>query len=168
MPPAARWVWCAIVDGRGPGSGRKTPRVLVTGSEYPAGLAALRSLDRAGFETWAAVTSSRALGARSRAVAGTVEVPDPRTAPDEFAAALAAAAGRLGIAAVLPGTEAALLALAEREDMFPAGTAVGTSPEAVVRRATDKIALGLLSLRAGLDAPETTSSAPGSTERRTG
>ncbi len=56
---------------------------------------------------------------------------------------------------MLPGTEAALLALAEREDLFPAGTAVGTSPEAVVRRATDKIALGLLSLRAGLDAPDT-------------
>ena len=32
---------------------------------------------------------------------------------------------------------------------------MGTSPEAVLRRATDKIALALLSLRAGLDAPPT-------------
>ena len=59
------------------------------------------------------------------------------------------------MAAVLPGTEAALLALADREELFPAGTAVGTAPEAVLRRATDKIALALLSLRAGLDAPIT-------------
>ncbi len=129
--------------------------MLVTGSEYPAGLAALRSLDRAGFETWAAVASPSALGARSRVVAGTVEVPDPRTAPEEFAAALAQAARRLGIAAVLPGTEAALLALAERQGLFPEGTAVGCSPEAVVRRATDKIVLAQLALRAGLDAPTT-------------
>jgi hypothetical protein len=54
------------------------PRVLVPGSEYPAGLAALRALDQAGFETWAVVESSWSLGARSRAAAGLVEVPDPR------------------------------------------------------------------------------------------
>ncbi len=131
------------------------PRVLLTGSEYPAGLAALRALDRAGFETWAAVPAPTSLGARSRAAAGTVDVPDPRAAPDEFARVLADAAERLAAAAVLPGTEAALLALAGREGRFPAGTAVGTSPEAVLRRATDKIALAQLSLRAGLDAPIT-------------
>ena len=142
------------MDGLGHARGGK-PRLLLTGSEYPAGLAALRSLDRAGFETWAAVPSPGALGARSRAAAGTVPVPDPRTAPDEFAAVLAAAAERLGVAAVLPGTEAALLALANREGLFAAGTAVGTAPEAMLRRATDKVALALLALRAGLDAPIT-------------
>ncbi len=131
------------------------PRVLVTGSEYPAGLAALRALDSAGFDTWAAVQSRKALGARSRAAAGLVDVPDPRTEPDGFAAALADAAERLGVAAVLPGTEAALLALAGREGMFPAGTKVGSAPETALRRATDKTALALLSLRAGLDVPPT-------------
>src|SRR3954453_1280007 len=62
-------------------------RVLVTGSEHPAGLAALRALDRAGFETWAALQSRAALGGRSRASAGYVDVPDPRSAPEGFVAA---------------------------------------------------------------------------------
>ena len=45
-----------------------------------------------------------ALGARSRAAAGLVEVPDARTAPDRFVGAVADAARRLEAAAVLPGT----------------------------------------------------------------
>jgi predicted ATP-grasp superfamily ATP-dependent carboligase len=130
-------------------------RVLVTGSEHPAGLAALRALDRAGFETWAAVQSRTSLGARSRAAAGLVDVPDPRTAPDEFVKALAAAAERIGAQAVLPGTEAALLAMVGRDDAFPPSVAVGSAPDTVLRRATDKTALALLSLRAGMDVPPT-------------
>lgn len=129
--------------------------MLLTGSEHPAGLAALRALDRAGFEVHAAVQSRHALGARSRAAAGLVDVPDPRTAPDEFVEALARAADRIGAAAVLPGTEAALLAFAGRENAFPEDVKVGSSPETALRRATDKTALALLSLRAGLDVPPT-------------
>ena len=129
--------------------------MLLTGSEHPAGLAALRALDRAGFEAWAAVQSRTSLGARSRAAAGLVDVPDSRTAPDAFVTALAAAARSLGAAAVLPGTEAGLLAMAGREAAFPASVAVGTAPEATLRRATDKTALALFSLRAGLDVPPT-------------
>jgi predicted ATP-grasp superfamily ATP-dependent carboligase len=128
---------------------------LVTGSEHPAGLAALRALDRAGFEPWAAVESPASLGARSRAAAGRVEVPDPRPEPDAFVSAVAEAAKRLGAAAVLPGTEAALIALAGRENAFPPGLAVGVPPETVVRRATDKTALKQLSSSAGLNVPPT-------------
>ena len=127
--------------------------MLLTGSEYPAGLAALRALDRAGFETWAAVESRTALGARSRAAAGLVDVPDPRAAPDAFVTALADAARRLGAAAVLPGTEPALLAMAGRESAFPASVALGSAPEGTLQRATGKIALALLALRAGFDVP---------------
>src|SRR3954470_14604485 len=94
-------------------------RVLLTGSEHPAGLAALRALDRAGFEVWAAVQTRTSLGARSRAAAGLVDVPDPRTEPHDFVDALAEASRRMHVAAVLPGTEAALLALAGHEDRFP-------------------------------------------------
>src|SRR3954447_24132662 len=133
----------------------KHPRLLLTGSEHPAGLAGLRALDRAGYEAWAAVQSRTALGARSRAAAGLVDVPDPRKEPDAFVSALASAARRLRVAAVLPGTEAALLALAGRADEFPASVAVGSATETALRRATDKVALALLSLRAGLEVPPT-------------
>jgi predicted ATP-grasp superfamily ATP-dependent carboligase len=129
--------------------------VLVTGGEHPAGLAALRALDRAGFEVWAAVQAPGSLAARSRAPAGLVDVPDARASPDAFVRALAGAAARLGADAVLPGTEAALLAIAGREDAFPASAAVGSAPAGAVRRATDKTALPQLSLSAGLAVPET-------------
>jgi predicted ATP-grasp superfamily ATP-dependent carboligase len=130
-------------------------KVLLTGSEHPAGLAALRALHLGGFEVWAAVQSRSSLGARSRAASGLVDVPDPRTDADGFVGALAAAAERIGAAVVLPGTEAALLALVGRRDAFPDGVAVGDAPETTIRRATDKTALALLSLRAGLDVPPT-------------
>ena len=84
-----------------------------------------------------------------------MDAPDPRIAPDEFAGGLADAAKRLDAAAVLPGSEAALLALANRRSAFPAEVAVGVPPEAIVRRATDKTALEQISLNAGLDVPPT-------------
>src|SRR5918992_5839593 len=113
---------------------RGRPRVLITGGGHPGGLAALRALDAAGFETSVAVQSPRCRSALSRAAARVVRVPDPRAAPEEFADALAGAAGKIGAAAVLPGTDAALLALAERRDAFPESVAVGVPPELVVRR----------------------------------
>ena len=50
--------------------------------------------------------------------------------------------------------------LAGREDAFPTAV-VGNAPETTVRRATDKTALALLSLRAGLDVPPTRIVTPG-------
>jgi predicted ATP-grasp superfamily ATP-dependent carboligase len=136
-------------------SGSK-PTVLVTGSEAPAGLAAVRALDQAGFEVWAAVESRAALGARSRAPAGLVDVGDPGADPDGFVARLAAGAERVGAAAVLPGSEQSLLAMTGREGAFADSVVVGTpSDEKVLSYAMDKIALGLLSVRAGLDMPHT-------------
>src|SRR3954466_13072317 len=139
-----RIVRLALRGGVGMGGrtkGRVLPRVLLTGSEHPAGLAALRALDRAGYQVWAAVQSRSSLGARSRAAAGLVDVPDPRAAPNAFVSALAEAARRLRVAAVLPGTEAALLALAGRTDEFSGPVAVGSATETALRRATDKVAL---------------------------
>jgi predicted ATP-grasp superfamily ATP-dependent carboligase len=129
--------------------------VVVSGGETPAGLAAVRSLDRAGFETWAAMTSRGSRGAWSRAAAGVVDVPDPRIEPDAFTGALAQAARSLGAAAVLPGSEAALIALAKRRNAFPEGLAIGAPPSAIVERATDKNALAQISRTAGMDVPPT-------------
>jgi hypothetical protein len=141
----------------GPVEGRRDGevRVIVTGSEYPGGLAAIRDLRRAGLSPWAAVTTPDAYGARSRAAAGTVRVPEPRVDPRGFAIALARAASRLRAAAVLPGTEPGLLALAEHEASFPPTTAVGTGSAEEVRRAVDKETFGSMAAGAGFDVPPT-------------
>jgi predicted ATP-grasp superfamily ATP-dependent carboligase len=131
-------------------------RVLLTEDAPAYGvLAGLRALRAEGAETWVAVTGPGTYCRWSRATAGTVTVPDPGAEPDGYAEALAAAARELELKAVLPGTDAALLALAGREEKFPRGAAVGTCAPEVVQRATDKSLLVDLAAEAGLDTPPT-------------
>jgi predicted ATP-grasp superfamily ATP-dependent carboligase len=70
-------------------------------------------------------------------------------------AALADAAERLRVAAVLPGTETSLSVLAGREADFPDGVVLGVPPREVVERAVDKGLLAQLANRVGLLVPET-------------
>lgn len=130
-------------------------RVLVTGGEYVGGLAALRALRIAGHEAWAALMEPEAHAARSKMVAGSVVVPDPRSGGREFARALADAAERVGAQVVLPGTEACLIGLSEHASEFPQWVAVGAPPPGAVARATDKTTLESLAARAGIDVPPT-------------
>lgn len=126
--------------------------VLVTGAEFPGPLAAVRALRAAGHRVSAAVADPATPSARTRAAA--VEVlPDPASAPAAFAAAAGALAERVGAVAVLPGTEAGLLALAEHRARIPDAVAVGAPSLARVRRATDKLHLLELAERAGVGAP---------------
>jgi hypothetical protein len=127
-------------------------RLLYVGDEYYASLAAVRSLRAAGHEPWlAAVEGLATFAERSRAVAGTVRVPGPREDAGRFAAVLAEHAARLGAAAVLPGTEPALNALAGRDDDF--SCPLGVPEAAVLDRALDKTLLAPLAAEAGLDLP---------------
>ena len=139
------------------GATRKCDRVLVTGGEEVGVLGALRALRRAGYEPWASVTTPRSYAARSRAVAGTVTVPQPERDAAGFAGVLADAAANLQPVAVLPGTEAALVALAPARELFPANVAVGCPTPEIVARATNKTELESLARRAGLQMPPTAS-----------
>ena len=130
-------------------------RVLVPDDDFTAVLAAVRALRKGGYEPWLAMSVPSAYAARSRDTAGTVPIPDAGPDPEGFVAALAEAAGRLGVAAVLPGTETTLTALAGREADFPDGVVLGVPPREVVERAVDKSLLAELSAQAGLKVPET-------------
>jgi predicted ATP-grasp superfamily ATP-dependent carboligase len=126
-------------------------QVLLTGTEHTGGLAALRALRAAGHEPWVAVTSKAAYGARSRAAAGAVTVPDARTEPEDFAHAIADTAERVGALAVLPGTEGALLALSAHRDLFGDDVAVGVCSPLVTAAATDKVATLAEAAEVGVD-----------------
>jgi predicted ATP-grasp superfamily ATP-dependent carboligase len=130
-------------------------RLLLPDDDFTAVLAAVRALRRGGYEPWLAMSVPSAYAARSRATAGAVAVPDAGTDPDGFVAALAAAAERLHVAAVLPGTETSLTALAGREGDFPDGVVLGVPPREIVERAVDKGLLAGLAAKAGLKVPET-------------
>lgn len=126
-------------------------RVLVTGGEHIGPLGAMRGLHRAGHEVWATAERDLNYAKRSRAVAGILPAPNPGADPETFARACAAESFDV----VLPGTEAALVALSGRED-FCGGAAVGTCPTELVARATSKDALAELCAAAGLETPRTT------------
>ncbi len=129
--------------------------MLVPDDDFTAVLAAVRALRKGGYEPWLAMSVPSAFAARSRDTAGTVPVPDAGPDPDGFVAALAEAAARLRVVAVLPGTETSLTALAGRESDFPEGVVLGVPPREIVERAVDKSILAQLSAKAGLKVPET-------------
>lgn len=126
-------------------------RVLVTGTEYSGGLAALRALRAAGYSPWAAASSTRAYGARSRAAAGVVTVPDARLDPTGFAEAVAEGAERAGARVVLPGTEGGLLALAAHAELFPPERALGVCAPTITAAATDKVTTLAEATELGID-----------------
>jgi predicted ATP-grasp superfamily ATP-dependent carboligase len=131
-------------------------RLLLTGGDEIGVLGAVRGLHAAGYPTWVQARSAQSYAGRSRAAAGTIDAPDPRSDPDGFATTVAAAAERLRVAAVLPGTEAALVALAPHRRSFAAEIAIGVPDVDVVERATSKELLAELAARVGLTMPRTT------------
>jgi predicted ATP-grasp superfamily ATP-dependent carboligase len=137
-------------------SGSQRARVLVAGDDYYASLAAVRGLRRGGYEPWFATHSPLTFAARSRATAGTFPLPRPSDAGDEaYVEALAAAARDCDADVVLPGNELAIKAVAGREHLFAAETAVASNSPETVARATDKALLAELAEEAGVAAPAT-------------
>jgi predicted ATP-grasp superfamily ATP-dependent carboligase len=130
-------------------------RVVITGGEKLAVLAAARALHAAGYATWAAASKPGSYTARSRAAAGIIHVPDAAVDARGFVAAVAEAAGDLGARAILPGTDKDLLAFADNRKLVPAHIAVGVPDPATVRTAIDKSKLFELASSAGLGAPPT-------------
>src|SRR5947208_9147235 len=129
-------------------------RLLVTEDAPAYGvLAAVRALREAGYRPWLAVTGRDAYSLRSRACAGVVMVPDPSEDREGYLAAIARAAKRLGVAAVMPGTDLGLLALASADGALPDQIAFGIVDPDTVRRATDKMGLEELAAQAGLQTP---------------
>jgi predicted ATP-grasp superfamily ATP-dependent carboligase len=83
-----------------------------------------------------------------------VSVPDPALDGEGFVRELSDAAARLSVAAVLPGAEPYLHALAGHEGDF-VGTVLGVPSRESVERATDKDLLAEFATTAGLRAPPT-------------
>lgn len=130
-------------------------RVVFSGGEHVAGLAAARGLRRGGHEAHAVVGTAGSYAAHSRAVASTSIVPRAQDDAIGFARGLADVARRVGADVVLPGVDAAMFAVAAHRDLF-GDVVTGAPPLEIVRRATDKALLEELASAAGLAVPRTT------------
>ena len=140
-----------------PGRGSSSPsaaRVLVTGGDHPGPLAAVRALRSAGYEPWVAVSTRRAYAARSRAAAGVILTPDSRSDPEGFVRCLRADSQRLGLSAILGGTDRDLIAIARSRDSLGRLAAPAPSMGALLE-ATSKRSVNQLALEAGMKVPPT-------------
>lgn len=103
----------------------------------------------------AALSDPHAVTRWSRAPIAKVRVGDPLVDARAHVADLAEAAESLDAVALLPGSEASLLAVAEHRDLCRPGTVVGAPALDVVRRAVDKLTVSEIAGRVGLDTPPT-------------
>jgi predicted ATP-grasp superfamily ATP-dependent carboligase len=129
-------------------------RVLCGVDEATGSLAGVRGLRAAGYEPWLALSQAHTYVARSRAAAGSVQLPNPKADPDRYALQLAAEVRRLQANIVLPFTEGTLRALTGREGLFK-GAVLGTCSREQLDRATDKGLFAQLCREAGLATPPT-------------
>jgi predicted ATP-grasp superfamily ATP-dependent carboligase len=125
--------------------------VLVSGDEFHASLALVRALRAGGYLPLLAVGVRSSYASRSRAVAAVAYVPQAHDTPVAFVEALVRAAVDLEADAILPGTEASLIALAQRRESLPC--AVGVPALEVVDLATNKERVLALAAASGLDTP---------------
>jgi predicted ATP-grasp superfamily ATP-dependent carboligase len=114
--------------------------VLVTDGEERAALAACRGLARAGHIVAVAAARRPAAAQSSRACARRLLVPRSLSG-DEFVSALAKAARTDAYDFVLPGSDAALLALSMFRERLPSSLLLGLPPHQTVARSLDKPAL---------------------------
>jgi predicted ATP-grasp superfamily ATP-dependent carboligase len=130
-------------------------KAVVTGGQFPAALAAARSLHRAGIRT-VTVSSNRASYVRfSRASAEHHRAPDVSESASRFVDAVAAACAPEEPTVVVPGTEPELFALVHWRDRLPPWVLGLPAPD-VLDTVTDKARLNELARDAGIAIPETT------------
>ncbi|WP_190232770.1 ATP-grasp domain-containing protein [Streptomyces avicenniae] len=119
-------------------------------------LGVVRSLGRAGVEVHAFVEPGGAPLARSRYLAASHHFAGDPTAPEDVAAALRAAARRIGRPAVLvPLDDVGALAVARLAPELRESFLLPDVPPAVVEQAADKVRLAALCGRLGIPHPRT-------------
>jgi predicted ATP-grasp superfamily ATP-dependent carboligase len=129
-------------------------RVLITDAEARGVLAACRGLEAGGYQVTAVAGERPAAAHWSRACREQIAAPDPRIDRAAFAEVLGEALGRSDYDVLLPGSDAALLAISEHRDRL-GGAAVGLPDHEVVRRCLNKLNVIDAAPAAGLGSPET-------------
>lgn len=117
-----------------------TLRILVTDGDQRSCLAVVRSLGKAGHLMHVVAPGRTSLAGRSRFAARSHRVPSPLDAPNAFVAAVDEIIRAERIEALLPITEAALLALLPLGDRWPSAL-VPFPPIEMFRRISDKAEL---------------------------
>jgi len=130
-----------------------TDCVVVTDAEERASLAACRGLTSAGYRVCAVAGHRPAATHWSRSCAERILLPDPRASPRTFVDRLAELLRSGRYAALIPGSEASLLAVSEHRGRLECSTRLGLPSREAVRKSVDKLSLLDAAASAGLSSP---------------
>jgi predicted ATP-grasp superfamily ATP-dependent carboligase len=136
-------------------TGNLRRRVLITDGEARAALAACRALRSAGYEVDAVASEGPAAVHWSRSCSGRLWAPDPRVDRAAFVDSLSEFLARRRYDLLLPGSDAALLAISEDRDRLSQLVTLGLPGHQAVLRCLSKIAAFAVSAATELAAPPT-------------
>lgn len=128
-------------------------RVLITDAEERAVLGACRGLRSAGYRVSAAARVRPAATHWSRFCSERLLLPDVRESVPAFVERLEEVLRGDEYAALIPGSDASVLAISEHRHRFDHLTRLGLPSQEVVRRSLDKVILLDVAAAAGLPAP---------------
>jgi predicted ATP-grasp superfamily ATP-dependent carboligase len=128
-------------------------RVVVTDAEERAALGACRGLASAGYRVTAVARHRPAAAHWSRSCAKRILSPDPRESVAAFADRLDELLRSGWYAALIPGSDASLLAVSEHRSRLERLTRLGLPSREAVSRSVDKLLLLQVAAEAGLAPP---------------
>jgi predicted ATP-grasp superfamily ATP-dependent carboligase len=127
--------------------------IVVTDAEERAALGACRGLTSAGYRVCAVSRLRPAATHWSRACAERIRLPDPREDVHAFVDELGVLLHEGRYDALIPGSDASLIAISEHRDTLEDSTQLGLPSREAVRRSVDKLVLLEAAAAAGLAAP---------------
>ncbi len=128
-------------------------RVLITNAEQRSMLATCRGLAGAGYRVSAIAFTRRAAAHYSRCCERRLHMIDPALDAERFVEELAAELARGRYAALIPGSDTALLTISAMRERLQGLTRIGLPPHATVKRSLDREALSTAATGVGLAAP---------------
>lgn len=133
----------------------RRPSVVVTDVDKRSGLAGSRAFAAAGYAVTGAASEWPAPGHWSRSCGDAQRITDPHLSRRAFARELESVLAAGVYDAVVPGSDAALLAVSEERKRLERHVALGLPPHEVVERVTDKLAVVEAARAVGIPTPET-------------
>jgi predicted ATP-grasp superfamily ATP-dependent carboligase len=127
--------------------------VVVTDAEERAALGACRGLTSAGYRVCAISRLRPAATHWSRACAERIRLPDPRESVHDFVDRLDELLRSGRYDAVIPGSDASLIAISEHRERLEHSTRLGLPSREAVRRSVDKLVLLEAAAAVGLAPP---------------
>jgi predicted ATP-grasp superfamily ATP-dependent carboligase len=132
---------------------REAPRILITNAEQRSMLASCRSLAAAGYRVSAIAFARRAAAHHSRGCSQRLHMTDPALSAERFIDELADVLASGRYAALLPGSDTALLAISCMRERLGDATRIGLPAPDAVQRSLNREVLSVQATAAGLPAP---------------